>query len=406
MLFWIHLALGLTAGTATFTMSVTGALLALQPQMLQWLERDQRLVVSGGREPLPPSALIGAALPAADGRADPVSLTVSADPAEAVLVSLGRDRIRYVDPYTGSVTGEGARGARRFFRVLTEFHRWLAAPAEWRLTARFVTGWSTLAFVALVVSGFVLWIPRRLNRASLARSVRPGWAPTPKARHFNWHTVVGFWCAPVLLILACTGVVLAFPWANRLLYVAAGTPQSPPLARPAGATAERSDGSGVRAESAAAPDYRTVDAAWSVATARLPTWQTIAIRIPASADGPVSFTITDATHWNRFARSQLVVSGSSGAVLRWEPYSDITRGQRWRGWARFAHTGELFGLAGQLLAGLASAGAALLVWTGMSLAFRRLVRASSAARGVVFAATRVVGRRTSGPEPVTQAEQN
>jgi len=59
-----------------------------------------------------------------------------------------------------------------------------------------------------------------------------------------------------------------------------------------------------------------------------------------------------------------------------------------------------------LLAGLASAGAALLVWTGMSLAFRRLVRARSAARGVVFAATRVVGRRTSGPEPVTQAEQN
>ena len=405
VLFWLHLALGLTAGAAIFTMSVTGTLLALQPQILQWLERDQRLVTSGGRESLPPSVLIDAAR-SADGGTEPVSLTVSADPAEAALVSLGRDRIRYVDPYSATVTGEGARRARSFFRTLTEFHRWFAAPAEWRVTARLATGWSTLAFVALIVSGFVLWIPRRINKALLVRSVTPGWASTPKARHFNWHTVVGFWCAPVLLILACTGVVLAFPWANRLLYVAAGTPQSPPLARPAGATAERSDGSGVRAESAAAPDYRTVDAAWSVATARLPTWQTIAIRIPASADGPVSFTITDATHWNRFARSQLVVSGSSGAVLRWEPYSDITRGQRWRGWARFAHTGELFGLAGQLLAGLASAGAALLVWTGMSLAFRRLVRASSAARGVVFAATRVVGRRTSGPEPVTQAEQN
>jgi len=130
------------------------------------------------------------------------------------------------------------------------------------------------------------------------------------------------------------------------------------------------------------------------------------MRIPERADGPVSFTITDAAHWNRFARSQLVVSGTTGAVLRWEPYSDITRGQRWRGWARFAHTGELGGLAGQVLAGLASAGAALLVWTGMSLAVRRLVQARSAARRVVFAAPRTAGTRTSVAEPVTQAEQN
>ena len=405
VLFWLHLALGLTAGAAIFTMSVTGTLLALQPQILQWLERDQRLVTSGGRESLPPSVLIDAARPA-DGGTEPVSLTVSADPAEAALVSLGRDRIRYVDPYSATVTGEGARRARSFFRTLTEFHRWFAAPAEWRVTARLATGWSTLAFVALVVSGFVLWIPRRINKALLVRSVTPGWASTPKARHFNWHTVTGFWCAPVLLILAGTGVVLAFPWANRMLYVAAGTPLPPPVARSAGTIAERSAGSSVRAGNAAVLDYRSLDAAWNAATAQLRTWQTMAMRIPERADGPVSFTITDAAHWNRFARSQLVVSGTTGAVLRWEPYSDITRGQRWRGWARFAHTGELGGLAGQVLAGLASAGAALLVWTGMSLAVRRLVQARSAARRVVFAAPRTAGTRTSVAEPVTQAEQN
>jgi len=199
--------------------------------------------------------------------------------------------------------------------------------------------------------------------------------------------VAGFWCAPVLLILAGTGVVLAFPWASRVFYVAAGTPQ-PPVARSAGTNAERPSGPSTRAGNAAVPDYRSLDAAWSTATAQLRTWQTIAMRIPERADGPVSFTITDAAHWNRVARSQLVVSGATGTVLRWEPYSDITRGQRWRGWARFAHTGELGGLAGQVLAGLASAGAALLVWTGMSLAARRLVNARSTERRVVFAAAR------------------
>jgi len=38
---------------------------------------------------------------------------------------------------------------------------------------------------------------------------------------------------------------------------------------------------------------------------------------------------------------------------------------------RFAHTGEVLGLAGQTVAGVASAGAVVLVWTGMALALRR-----------------------------------
>jgi uncharacterized iron-regulated membrane protein len=41
-------------------------------------------------------------------------------------------------------------------------------------------------------------------------------------------------------------------------------------------------------------------------------------------------------------------------------------------WFRFLHTGEAGGWPGQTLAGLASAGAAVLVYTGLSLALRRL----------------------------------
>jgi hypothetical protein len=151
--------------------------------------------------------------------------------------------------------------------------------------------------------------------------------------------------------------------------------------------------------------YRNLDAAWTVAAAQVPTWQTIAVRIPSGAEGPVSFTITDAAHWNRFARSQLVVSGARGTIVRWEPYSDITRGQRWRGCAIWAHR-RLGRLAGQMLAGLASAGAALLVWTGVSLAFRRFVRVRSSARGVALETPPMVRARASVPESVIQAEQN
>jgi uncharacterized iron-regulated membrane protein len=42
-------------------------------------------------------------------------------------------------------------------------------------------------------------------------------------------------------------------------------------------------------------------------------------------------------------------------------------------WLRFAHTGEIYGLLGQTVAGLVSLGAVVLVYTGMALALRRLV---------------------------------
>ena len=58
--------------------------------------------------------------------------------------------------------------------------------------------------------------------------------------------------------------------------------------------------------------------------------------------------------------------------MQWQPYEDSNLGQKPRGWMRFAHTGELGGLTGQIVAGLGCLGGVLLVYTGFSLAVRRL----------------------------------
>jgi uncharacterized iron-regulated membrane protein len=194
--------------------------------------------------------------------------------------------------------------------------------------------------------------------------------------------------------------VLAFPWANRLLYAIAGSPL------PQSATANSALRTSAPVPAATPPDYRLVDTSWASAIARMPDWRTIVVRIPPRADMPLSFTITDAAHWNQFARSQLTVSAKTGEVLRWEPYDDTSRGQKWRGWARFAHTGELGGLTGQVLAGAASAGAAWLVWTGMSLALRRLFRSRSASGGVVRTPATAARPRAPIPERIRQVEQS
>jgi uncharacterized iron-regulated membrane protein len=45
LVFWLHLLVGVTAGAVIGFMSVTGVLLAFEPQITEWLERDHRIVV-------------------------------------------------------------------------------------------------------------------------------------------------------------------------------------------------------------------------------------------------------------------------------------------------------------------------------------------------------------------------
>ncbi|MBP6703938.1 MAG: PepSY domain-containing protein, partial [Vicinamibacteria bacterium] len=56
---------------------------------------------------------------------------------------------------------------------------------------------------------------------------------------------------------------------------------------------------------------------------------------------------------------------------RHETYASQNAGRKLRSWARWVHTGEAFGVAGQTIAGLASAIAVILAWTGVALSWRR-----------------------------------
>ena len=88
LFFWSHLALGLAAGSIILIMSATGALLALQPHLLAWLERDVRRAPATS-ERLPVSALIAAAS-AASGGAAPASIVLDADASHTAQVAFGR----------------------------------------------------------------------------------------------------------------------------------------------------------------------------------------------------------------------------------------------------------------------------------------------------------------------------
>lgn len=73
-------------------------------------------------------------------------------------------------------------------------------------------------------------------------------------------------------------------------------------------------------------------------------------------------------------RHTLALDATTGAVLSWAPFSSQSTGQQARLWIRFLHTGEALGVIGQTIAGLVSLTSVLMVWTGLALAWRRLIQ--------------------------------
>ena len=382
IIFWCHLTAGVFAGVVVLIMSLTGVLLAYERQVVAWADtRGYRSQPpAGGAAPLPVDALLAKAR--AVRPTAPTTLTVRADRAAPVEIGYGREGTLFLSPYTGDVLGEGSPRVRGFFRAVTDWHRWLGAGDERRWLGRAVTGACNFAFLFIVASGFYLWWPRKWTRPNLRGVTWFRRGISGRARDFNWHNVVGFWSAVPLFVVVLSAVVISYTWAGNLVYRVVG--ERPPAPRPAqGPPPNQGQQSGGAERRAATPEPApdNLNSLWARAAAQQQGWRSISLRLPAAADQTAVFTIDSGTGGQPHKRAQLTLDRRTGEVMKWEPFASYTTGRRLRSYLRFAHTGEVLGVLGQTIAGLASAGGALLVYTGLSLAWRRL-RAWAARRRV------------------------
>jgi uncharacterized iron-regulated membrane protein len=364
VIFWCHLVTGVLAGIVVFVMSATGVLLTYERQIAAWADTRAYTIAPSPSQPrLSVEALVAKVREAKPE--SPSSVTLVADPTAPAAIGYGRGRTVYVDPYSGSVLGEGAVGVRDFFRVVEDVHRWLGAEGANRDVARAITGACNLGFLFLVMSGFYIWWPRKWTKPQLRNVTWFRRGLSSKARDFNWHNVIGFWSFIPLFVVVLSGVVMSYGWANNLVYRVAGEQPPPPRTGPPGGPGGPGGG--------AAPEVSTsgIDPLWARAESHVQGWKTISLQLPTAADTPLSFSIDSGTGGQPQARGQLTLDRATGEVVKWEPFSTLSAGRRLRTILRFAHTGEVLGIAGQTLAGIVSLGATVLVWTGLSLSLRR-----------------------------------
>jgi uncharacterized iron-regulated membrane protein len=170
------------------------------------------------------------------------------------------------------------------------------------------------------------------------------------------------------VLVVASGVVISYPWANALVQRLAGS--DPGRGGPGGF---RGEGGSRGEEGRGQPWLAGLDAAWTRAEAEVPGWQSLSLRLPAAPTAPWVFSADTSTGARRpDTRTQLTLDRATGATLKVEGYGATPAGRKAIGWLRFIHTGEAFGPLGQTVAGAASLAAVMLVWTGLSLALRRL----------------------------------
>ena len=416
LLFWIHLVIGVSTLLFIFIMSATGVLLSYQRQILEWYDtHDYRTgPPSPGTPRLRPDQIV-AAVRAERPDAAISSITFRADPSAPAEVGAGR-RTLFLNPYSGRVWGESTDGPRPFYRVISAWHTGLGSGRD--SIGHTIAAASNLAVVFMVATGFILWFPRTLSWRAVRSVLWFRRGLQGPSRDFNWHHVLGFWCALPLLIVVLGALPMSYPWASDLLFRAVGQPPEPrrgsvQAATQGGSAVQESAGGGRgQRESAGgrggpaegrggggggegrgsggprgsappggpAVDMDRVTELWARAEQQGHGWQTITARLPTAATAPLEFTIEQGTSQQPQKRSVLSLDMMTGEVVGLTTFGDRSFGARVRTYLRFAHTGEVLAFPSQTIAAIAAAAACVMSWTGLALSWRRFFGGRAANR--------------------------
>jgi len=229
---WLHLWLGLVSGIVVFIVSITGCFYAFQQEIKDSLE-PWRFVEVQEKGFVPPSQLLDTAMAYMPG-SKPTGLTYSnREGAAAIGFSSFENGERhftaiFLNPYTGEFLQKQqaiGNGEFDFFRFIIDGHRALWLPYK---IGRPIVGVCTLIFLVLLITGMVMWWPKRWNKANFDKSFKIKWNGNFKRVNYDLHNVLGFYSLLLAFALAVTGLVWSFKWfEDSLYYVTSGGQEKP-----------------------------------------------------------------------------------------------------------------------------------------------------------------------------------
>lgn len=356
----IHLWLGLTSGIIVVIISLTGCLFVFQKEISDITYRKTFYVNPAGSV-LPLSELQQHAQQAMGADKPINSVTTYKDPSKAwefMAYKANDTAITYfgvmehyqsvfVDPHTGIVTG--TRNYKYdFFSIVKYIHWSLLLNTKY---GQPVIGYATLIFVIMTITGLILWWPKRWNRANRKKSFRIKWDAKFKRLNYDLHNVLGFYAMLIALVIALTGMVWAFQWFEKAVYVAAA------------GTTKASERKQVKSDSTATTSANPLDIAFTEAVKQLPDCQRIGVSPAYGKEGTI-YMFGYRGKETYYDYDQLQFDQYTGKMLLRTNLQEHNRGERLIGMNYDIHVGAIAGLPGKILAFIISLICASLPITG------------------------------------------
>lgn len=212
----LHLWLGLLSSVVVFILCITGCIYAFKTQIIEAYNYDKVFITKTSTAETP--AELQAKL-SAEGKTM-ISLTIPESETRSWLVSYrensGAVKGFFYDPYRKLELGNGDQSMNRFFEVVLDLHRNLLLGE----VGRQIGGASVLMFLALMVSGFLLWIPKKLKYLKQGLTIKFS-ARFQRINH-DLHNVLGFYALIFLMFISITGIYITYPWVKNALVVSLG----------------------------------------------------------------------------------------------------------------------------------------------------------------------------------------
>lgn len=349
-----HLYLGLTAGLIFSVLGLTGSVLVFHRNLDEWANAPlMRTRHQGERISLANAIAAAEASPSAPGRANSIFLPRTSNNTYEVRFKKGGEGESqtteiFVDPITAEVLGQRVRGSGLIATIYAIHAKLLLGK-----TGETILGVTAVLAMISILSGLILWWPLLRAGFKFAFGIRR------RNLNFEIHKSLGAIFAPIMLLIAFTGLYLAAPgWIKPLV-----TKFSPETKLPQ------------KVKSVVTAEKRTSltpDEAVAVASSAMPGSRLMSVELPARPDDAYRVFVRQVGEVGELRGvGRVWVDRYSGEVLATRDWNSFTLADTYFRIQLALHSGDAFGLIFRWLFCLSGLVPTVLYVTGIRIWWRK-----------------------------------
>ncbi|MEP2770970.1 MAG: PepSY-associated TM helix domain-containing protein [Fulvivirga sp.] len=221
----LHLWLGLTSGLVVFIIAITGCLWVFQAEITTLIEGERKVERQEKPFITPLKAKEVALSVFPDKHIHGTAYGQKDEPIEVIFYEAEPEFYQsiFLNPYSGEIL-EVKNHREGFFWFVLRGHIYLWLP---KAIGEQITSYGTMVFLVMLITGIVLWWPK--NKKGRKQRFSFKWKPTTRWRrkNFDLHNVLGFYISTIALVIAFSGLIMAFNWVYYVTYLAWGGDKNP-----------------------------------------------------------------------------------------------------------------------------------------------------------------------------------